>query len=93
MTTKIVTISNGKKNFTGLIKESVAKNEDIVITKRGQPVAVLLPYKEYTDLKKLKTYLKMLEISTEMHKIGIKAKDVYAASKKELEGRGCDYSN
>jgi prevent-host-death family protein len=87
MGTKIVTISNGKKDFTGLIKESIAKNEDIVITKRGQPVAALLPYKEYTDLKKLKTYLKMLKISTEMHKTGIKAKKIYTASKKELEER------
>ena len=88
MTTKIVTISDGKKGFTALIKESVAKNEDIVITKRGHPVAALLPYKEYTDLKKLRTYLKMLEISKKMQKTGIKAKDVYAAAKRELEGRG-----
>ena len=88
MATKIVTISDGKKDFTSLIKESVAKNEDIVITKRGHPVAALLPYKEYTDLKKLRTYLKMLEISKKMQKTGIKAKDVYAASKRELEGRG-----
>jgi prevent-host-death family protein len=88
MTTKIVTISDGKKDFTALIKESVAKNEDIVITKRGHPVAALLPYKEYTDLKKLRTYQKMLEISKKMQKTGIKAKDVYAASKRELEGRG-----
>lgn len=87
MTTKIVTISDGKKYFTGLIKESVAKNEDIVITKRGRPVAALLPYKEYTNLRKLRTYLKMLEISKEMYKTGIKAKDVYAASKKDLEER------
>ena len=88
MATKEVTITDGKKGFTGLIKESVANNEDIVITKRGHPVAVLLPYQEYADLKKLRTYLKMLEISTEMNKTGIKAKNVYAASKKELEGRG-----
>ena len=88
MTTKIVTISDGKKDFTALIKESVAKNEDIVITKRGHPVAALLPYKEYPDLKKLRTYQKMLEISKKMQKTGIKAKDVYAASKRELEGRG-----
>jgi prevent-host-death family protein len=87
MITKFVTISDGKKDFTSLIKESVAKNEDIVITKRGQPVAALLPYKEYTDLRKLRTYLKMLEISTEMQKTGIKAKDVYEASRKELEER------
>ncbi len=88
MATKIVTISDGKKDFTGLIKESVANNEDIIITKRGQPVAALVPYKEYADLKKLKTYLKMLEISSEMEKTGIKAKNVYTASKKELEERG-----
>ncbi len=87
MTTKIVTISDGKKDFTSLVKEAAAKNEEIVITKRGHPVAALLSYKEYTDLRKLRTYLKMLEISTEMHKNGIKAKDVYTASKKELEER------
>ncbi len=87
MTTKFVTISDGKKDFTSLIKKSVAKNEDIVITKRGQPVAALLPYKEYTNLRKLRTYLKMLEISTEIQKTGIKANDVYAASRKELEER------
>jgi len=87
MKTKTVTISDGKKYFTILIKESVAKNEDVVITKRGHPVAALLPFKEYMDLKKLRTYLRMLEISTEMHKTGIKAKDVYTASRKELEGR------
>ncbi len=87
MGTKIVTISDGKKDFLGIIRESVAKNEDVLITKRGQPVAALLPYKEYTDLKKLRTYLKMLEISAVMDKSGIKAKDVYEASKKELEGR------
>lgn len=85
---KIVTISDGKKDFTSLIRESVAKNEDIVITNRGQPVAALLPYREYIDLRKLRTYLKMLEISKEVKKSGIKAMDIYAISKKELEGRG-----
>ncbi len=88
MSTKFVTISDGKKDFTGLIRESVINGEDIVITKRGHAVAALLPYKEYEDLKKLKTYLKMLELSKDMHKAGIKAKEIYAASKKELEGRG-----
>ena len=88
MSTKTVTISDGKKDFTSLIKESVDKNEDVIITKRGRPVAALVSYKEYTDLIKLRTYLRMLEISSEMDKTGIKAKNVYAASKKELEARG-----
>jgi hypothetical protein len=61
--------------------------EKIIITKRGHPVAALLSYKEYLDYKKLRTYLKMLGLSATMKDIGIKAADVYAASKKELEER------
>ncbi|MBI4837790.1 MAG: type II toxin-antitoxin system Phd/YefM family antitoxin [Nitrospirae bacterium] len=87
MITKNVTIVDGKKDFTSLIKNAVAKNEDIVITRHGKPVAALLPYKEYTDLKKLRTYLKMLEFSSELRKTGIKAKDVFKESRKELESR------
>mgnify|MGYP001170779474 FL=1 len=92
MTTKTVTISDAKKDFTGIIKESTAKNKKIIITKQGQPVAVLLPYKEYIDLRKLRTYLKMLEISTEIYKTGIKAKDVYGKSRKALERRAYKYA-
>ena len=88
MTTKIVTISDGKKDFTGIIKDFTAKNKNIIITKRGQPVAALLPYKEFTDMKRLKTYLKMLEISAEMRKTGIKAKDVLKETKRGLDRRG-----
>lgn len=88
MTTKTVTISDGKKDFTGIIKDFTVKNKDIIITKRGQPVAALLPYKEYKNLRRLKTYLKMLEISTEMHNTGIKAKDIIKENKRELDNRG-----
>lgn len=87
MTTKTITISEGKKGFTSIVKESALNQEEIVITKRGHPVAALLSYKEYLDYKKLRTYLKMLEISTAMKNAGIKAADVYKASKKELEER------
>jgi len=87
MRTKNVTISEGKKGFTQLIKESVAMKEDIIITRRGQPVAAILPYQEYTDLKRLRTYLRMIEISREMQKTGIRAKDVHVLSRRELEKR------
>ena len=87
MTIKTVTISEGKKEFTAIVKGALLKQEEIVITKRGHPVAALLSYKEYLDYKKLRTYLKMLELSAAMKNAGIKAADVYAASKKELEER------
>jgi|Deesub1362A_J573_1020465.scaffolds.fasta_scaffold00333_5 prevent-host-death family protein len=88
MRTKNVTISEGKKDFTQLIKESIAMREEIIITRRGHPVAAILPYQEYTGLKRLRTYLRMLEISREMQKAGIRAKDIHALSRKELEKRG-----
>ncbi len=87
MTTKTITISEGKKGFTAIVKESALTREEIIITKRGHPVAALLSYKEYLDYKKLRTYLKMLELSASMKDAGIKAADVYATSKKELEER------
>ena len=87
MTIKTITISEGKKGFTTIVKESVMNQEEIVITKRGHPVAALLSYKEYLDYKKLRTYLRMLDLSATMKDIGIKTADVYAASRKELEER------
>ncbi len=42
MTTTIsVSIAEGKKSFSRLIQDAVEKNEDIVVTKRGEPVAVI----------------------------------------------------
>jgi prevent-host-death family protein len=87
MATKTITISEGKKEFTSIVKESASHQDGIVITKRGHPVAALLSYKEYVDYKKLRTYLKMLELSATMKEAGVKSADVYETSKKQLEER------
>ena len=53
MKTTTVTIAEGKRDFSRLIKEAAEKNEDIVVTKRGKPMAVIVSYDEYRHSRKV----------------------------------------
>jgi len=79
------TIVEGKRDFTSIVKKVSEDAEDIVITKRGKPVVVLLSYKEYKEIKRLRSYLKMLQISESLKKCEITATQIYEESRKELE--------
>lgn len=78
---KSVAISEGKNNFTKLLKDI---KEDIIIKNRNIPVAVILPYSEYVKIKRLRSYAKMVEISDKLSKKGIHAMKLYETSKKEM---------
>ncbi|MBE9594282.1 MAG: type II toxin-antitoxin system Phd/YefM family antitoxin [Proteobacteria bacterium] len=80
-----VTIVEGKRDFTRIVKKVSEDAEDIIITKRGKPVVVLLCYREYKEMKRLRSYLKMLQISESLKKYQITATQIYEESKKELE--------
>ena len=80
-----VTIVEGKRDFTRIVKKVSEDAEDIIITKRGKPVVVLLCYREYKEIKRLRSYLKMLQISESLKKYQITATQIYEESKKELE--------
>ncbi len=88
MKTITVTIAEGKRDFSRLIKEVAEKSEDIVVTKRGKPLAVIVPYGEYQHSKKVEAYRKILESRSAFAKAGVSAADIYRESKKELERRG-----
>lgn len=87
MKTIFVTIAEGKRAFSRLIKQAVEKSENIVVTKRGKPMAVIVPYEEYQLSKKVKAHQKILESRTAFAKIGVSAAEVYSESKEELETR------
>lgn len=80
-----VTIVEGKRDFTSIVKKASEDAEDIIITKRGKPVVVLLSYREYKEIKRLRSYLKMLQISESLKKYQITATQIYEESRKELE--------
>jgi len=85
---KTTTVAEGKRDFSRLIKESAEKNEDIVITKRGRPMAVIIPYEEYLHTRKVEARRKILESRAAFVKAGVSANEVYKKSRKELERRG-----
>lgn len=80
-----VSIAEGKKHFSQLLQKAAEGKEEITITKRGKPVAVLMPYKEYKQSRKLDAYRKIREARKHFSRAGIKAEEVYKQSKKQLE--------
>ena len=87
MKSTTVSIAEGKKKFSLLIKNSMEKNEEFVITKRGKPVAVILSYKEFLQSRKIEAFKKILEAGDALAKAGIELKDIIKESRKELERR------
>lgn len=82
-----VSIAEGKKWFSGLIRDTVEKKEEIVITKRGKPVAVIVSYDEYRHSRRLEGYRQIMEVRDTFLKSGIQAGEVYRESRDELEGK------
>jgi prevent-host-death family protein len=81
-----VNITEGKRDFTKII-QSLNKDEEVIITKRGKPVAAIVSYKEFKSFKRLSDWLEMLKIADKMKTKGVKARQLYEASRKELEKR------
>ena len=82
-----VTIAEGKKNFSRLISASLETNEEILVTRHGRPVAVIIPYKRYQLSRQAEGYKKIMVAREAFLKTGIKAGTVFKETKKQLEGR------
>lgn len=82
-----VSIAEGKKGFSRLIKDTLEKKEEIVVTKRGKPVAVILPYEEYQHSKRVEGYRKIITAREAFLKAGISAEAIFKESRKQLEKR------
>jgi len=88
MKTITVTIADGKRDFSRLIREAAEKNEDIVVTKRGKPMAVIISYGEYQHSRKMEARRKILESRAAFAGAVVSAAEVYRESRKDLERRG-----
>ncbi len=87
MKTTTVNVAEGKKGFSRLIQDAFQKKEENIITKRGKPVAVIVPYDEYQHFKKAEGYRKIMEARDAFLKTGISAGEIYKESRKQLEKR------
>lgn len=87
MKSSTVSIAEGKKGFSRLIQDASEKKGEIVVTKRGKPVAVILPYEEYQQSKRGEGYRKIITAREAFSKSGILADEIFKESRKQLEKR------
>ena len=80
-----VSIAEAKSGFSALLKR--AQKEPVIITRRGEPDAVILRFEEYERLRRLRAYSSMVRLSRELKEVGVTATELYEASRKDLEAR------
>lgn len=85
MKSTTVSIAEGKKGFSRLIQAASEKNEEIIVTKRGKPVAVIMPYEEYRYSRRMEGYRKVMEGRETFLRSGLRADAIYRASRRQLE--------
>jgi len=84
---KQVSVAEAKRDLTKLLREAEEKGMEIVVTRRGTPFMVILPYGDYERLERLRSYLNMVRISEELEDSGISATEIYEESRRQLEER------
>jgi len=63
------------------------KDGPITITRRGEPVGVIVSPGEYQRLSQVQAYLQMLRLSQALRDSGVTADELFQASRAELEER------
>ena len=82
-----ISIAEGKKGFSRLVRDASSKKGEIVITKRGKPVAVIVSYEEYVQSKRVGGYRKIIEARETFLKTGTSSDEILKASRKQLENK------
>ncbi|MCX7854913.1 MAG: type II toxin-antitoxin system Phd/YefM family antitoxin [Anaerolineae bacterium] len=80
-----VSVAEAKSRLSELLKR--ARQDLVVVTRRGEPDVVLLPYEEYEHLRRLHAYSRMVSISRELAALGLTASELHESSRRELEER------
>ena len=80
-----VSIAEGKKNFSRLIQSSQDKEKNIVVTKRGKPVAVIISYEKYQKSKRMQGYKKIMEARETFLKADLDVDEIFRESKTQRE--------
>ena len=87
MKSTTASIAEGKRSFSRLIQEANEKKREIIVTRRGKPVAAIVSYEEYERSKKREGYKKIMEARGAFLKAEVRAEDVFQESKRQLEKR------
>jgi len=82
-----VSVAEGKKSFSRLIEGAISKKEDVIVTRRGKPVAVIVPYDEYLKSRKHDALQVIMETRKVFRSTGISGEEIAKEARKELGKR------
>ena len=78
-----ISIGETHNRLSKLLKQ--LNDGPITITKRGQPVGVLLAPETYEQLQRVQAYLHILHLSETLQNSNLTAQELYDSSRQELE--------
>jgi prevent-host-death family protein len=78
-----ISIAEAHNRLSSLLKQ--VEKGPIHITRRGKTVGVIISPDEYENLRQVRAYLQMVNLSRELYDSGVSAAELYQASRQELE--------
>ncbi|RMG52266.1 MAG: type II toxin-antitoxin system Phd/YefM family antitoxin [Acidobacteria bacterium] len=84
---KKVSVAEGKKAFTQLLREAEQDRVTILIFRRGELAGALLPPEEYERLERLQAYFEALRLSGQLADLPVNAAKLAHEARRELEKR------
>jgi PHD/YefM family antitoxin component YafN of YafNO toxin-antitoxin module len=88
MKEKVVSVREGKQNFTQLLKEIGSSPIIISNEKEKKVVGVIISGEDFKEYNLLKAYYKALKLSDELSSLDITALELSTISREELEKDG-----
>jgi prevent-host-death family protein len=82
-----VSIAEARREFTKLVQLADRGEEEIIVTKRGKPTVVLVPYEQYEQFLRLQADLKLDRLVASLRGRGLRARELYEESRAQLEER------
>jgi prevent-host-death family protein len=80
-----ISVSQAHNRLSQLLRD--AQEKPITITRRGEPIGVLISHDEYERLSEVKAYLQILRLSQQFEDRGVTAEELARSSRDELEAR------
>jgi len=80
-----ISVAQGKKDFTKIIRNSSQSENNVIITKRGTPTAVIMSFDDYQRLKRRALYAELMDLRKKLSRSGITAQEAYKESRRTLE--------
>jgi len=80
-----VSVAEARNALPRLLRE--AEKGEIIVTRRGKPTAVIVPFEMFQRIQRIEGYLILTKLSSELKDIGVTATQAFEASRRELEER------